>query len=369
MNRRMAGSLAAALIPAVLAWAGAIGPAAAAKLSIYNWVEYIGETTLADFTQASGIATRYDTFDRPERLEQKLLVGGSGYDVAVPPAEPTLAQLIKSQAVQPLDKSKIPNLAQLDDALMDQVATSDPGNRYAVIYQWGTVGIGVLPGRVKALMADAPLDSFDLLFKPDVARRLAPCGITFPVSPIEIIPAVLDYLGLDPNSEKTEDLKAVERTLMAVRPYVKSFATVADLDELSSGETCLVFSYSGDVLRARNRAVVAGSGLEIAYVLPKEGAQLWFDTLVIPADAPNPDAAHAFINFVLQPEVMAGISRFTRFANAVPASRDFLDPALKNNPAIYPSRQAIARMFTVHAVGQRAERARARMWARVQTGN
>ncbi|MBI1206689.1 MAG: extracellular solute-binding protein [Azospirillum sp.] len=373
MNQRITSGLAAAAAITVLGWATLGGallarPAAAEGINIYNWNDYIGETTLDDFTKATGTKPHYDVYDSLELLEQKLLVGHSGYDVVVPTAEPTLARLIKAKVLQPLDKSKIPNLANLDPDLMKQVASTDPGNRFGAIYQWGTIGIGILPAKIKALMPNAPIDSFDLLFKPEVVKKLAPCGITLLDSAIDVVPTVLHYLGLDPNSEKADDLKKVEKTLMAVRPFIKNFVTGQNINNLAGGDTCVVFAYNGDVLQARDRAIEAGGGLVVEYLVPKEGVQLWFDNLAVPVDAPNAAAAFSFINFVLQPEVMAGISKFTKYANAVPASREFLDPAVRNNPAIYPPKEAIAKMFTVHSISQAAERARTRMWTRVKTG-
>ncbi len=341
--------------------------AEAPKVAIYNWNDYIGADTLETFTKATGLETTYDVYDSLETLEQKLLVEHSGYDVVVPTAEPTLSRLIQAQALQKLDKSRIPNLKALDPALMRLVSGADPGNAYGVIYQWGTIGLGVNPDQIKALLPDAPLDSWDLLFKPEIAAKLAPCGITLLDSEIDVIPTVLHTLGLDPNSEKPEDLERVEAVLMALRPYIKAFVADQTIDMLARGEACLAFSYSGDALQARERAQAAGGTHHVAYIIPKEGAEVWFDTLAIPADAPNPAGAYAFINHVLRPEVMAGISNTVHYANAVPQSLPMLAPAVRDDPAVYPPAEISAKFFTVTAISAEGEAARARLWARIRT--
>lgn len=354
---------------AVLLAGGTTAAVAAEKtVNIFNWSDYIGASTLADFTTATGFPTRYDVYDSLETLEQKVLAGRSGYDLIVPTAEPTMGRLIKSKALLPLDQSKLPNFANLDPALMKAVATTDPGNKYGAIYLWGTIGLGINPPKLRALMPDAPLNSWDLLFKPELAAKFASCGIIMMDSAIDVVPSVLKYLGLDPGSEKREDLEKVEALLMKIRPFIRKFASGQNIDLLASGEACLVFTYSGDALQARKRAEEAKGGVEVDYVIPKEGAQLWFDVISIPADAPNPAGAHAFINYILKPEVMAGISNAVQYPNAVPASRPLLDPAVRDNPSVYPSAESMARMFTVKAQSPQAERQRSRMWTRVKSG-
>jgi len=347
---------------------GAVALAGSAKINIFNWNDYIGQTTLADFTKETGIQTSYDVYDSLEVLESKIAVGHSGFDVIVPTAEPTLARMIVSKAVQPLDKSKIPNLANLDPELMKRLESTDPGNRFGAIYQWGTIGLGLIPEKIKALMPDAPLNSWDLILKPEVVAKVAPCGVTFLDSEIDVIPTVLNYLGLDPNSEKAEDLAKVEELLTKLRPYIKAFVTGQNINNLAGGDTCVVFGYSGDMLQAKARAAETKAPFSVIYVAPKEGTQLWFDTLAIPADAPNPDAAHAYINFLLKPQVMAGISNTTQYANAVPASWPMVDESIRTNPSVFPSAEAMAKMFSVHQVSQAAQRARTRLWTKVKTG-
>ncbi len=363
MIKRIVASFVGLIIglPSVVAAA-----AEAPKIAIYNWNDYIGANTLESFTKATGIDVIYDVYDSLETLEQKLLIEHSGYDVVVPTAEPTLSRLIQAQALQKLDKSQIPNLQTLDPALMRLVAGADPGNTYGVIYQWGTIGLGINLDKVKTLVPNLPLDSWDLLFNPEIAAKLAPCGITILDSEIDVLPTVLHVLGLDPNSERPEDLERAKALLKTIRPFVKAFVADQTIDMLAHGEACLAFAYSGDALQARERARTSGGTPRISYIIPKEGAEVWFDILAIPADAPNPVGAHAFINHVLQPEVMAGISNTIHYANAVPQSLPLLDPSVRDDPAVYPPAEISTKFFTVTAISAEAEAARARLWADIK---
>ncbi len=336
------------------------------KVNIYNWADYIGETTLDDFTKATGIKTQYDVFTDLETLESKLLVGKSGYDVIVPTAEPTFRKLIQAKAVQKLDKSKIPNLKNLDPALMKLVESTDPGNEYGVIYQWGTIGIGYNVEKVKELLPNAPTDSWELVFNPENAKKLAACGIVFLDSQTDILPTVLKSQGLDPNSEASADVQKAEAAMLAIRPYVKTFVPSV-IDPLASGDACVAVGYSGDVFQAAARATEAKAKYTIEYSIPKEGAQVWFDIAAVPAGA-NVETAHAFINYVLEPKVMAGISDFVAYANAVPASWPLMDKEISGNPSIFPPKDVMDKFFTVKQVTQKAERERTRAWTKIKTG-
>jgi putrescine transport system substrate-binding protein len=338
-------------------------------LNVYNWTDYIDPAVVERFQKETGITVRYDVFDSLETLEAKLLTGHSGYDIVVPSNEPTFSRLIKVGALAPIDRASVPNWRNLDPALMHQVESSDPGNQHGAIYLWGTTGIGVIPDRVKKLAPDAPMDSWDLLFKPENAKRIAPCGITMMDSAIDVIPGVLKYLGRSPDSTDPADLAAVERTLMGVRRYIRNFASGGTLEALASGQTCLALDYSGDVIQAQARAVEAKRAMTVRYIAPKEGAQLGFDMLAIPADAEHKDAALAFINFVLQPDVMAAITNKVRYANAVPASRPMIRPELLADTNIFPTPAQMATFFTIGPVPQTAERQRTRMWARFKAGH
>jgi putrescine transport system substrate-binding protein len=338
-------------------------------LNIYNWTDYIDPGVLERFQNETGITVHYDVFDSLETLEAKLLAGHSGYDVVVPSNEPTFSKLIKVGALAEIDRARVPNWKNLDSVLMSRVESSDPGNRHGAIYLWGTTGIGLIPERVRKLAPDATMDSWDLLFKPDNARRIAPCGIIMMDSAIDVIPGVLKYLGRNPDSTDAADLAAVEHTLMGVRRYIRAFASGGALEALATGQSCLALDYSGDVIQAAARAQEAKRGVTVGYVAPKEGAQLGFDMLAIPADAEHKDAALAFINFVLQPDVMAAITNKVRYANAVPASRPLIRPELLADTNIFPTAAQMEAFFTIGPVPPAAARQRTRMWARFKAGH
>ncbi len=368
----MAALLALALLPGALLPAAllAAAPAVAQErvLNVYNWTDYIDPHALEQFTAETGIKVRYDVLDSLETPEGKLLAAHSGYDIVVPSNEPTFSRLIRAGALAEIDHARVANWRNLDPALMQRVAASDPANRHGAIYLWGTIGLGLIPDRVAKLAPDAPQDGWDLLFRPENAKRIAGCGITMMDSPIDVIPSVLKYLGKDPDSTDAGDLAAVERTLMAIRPYIRTFANGGALEALASGETCLVFDYSGDVVQAAARAAEAGRGVTVRYIAPKQGAEVGFDMLAIPTDAPHQAEALAFIDFLLRPAVMAGITNTVRYPNAVPASAPMIRPDLKSDTNVFPTPEQMAGFFTITAVPQAAERARTRMWARFKAG-
>jgi putrescine transport system substrate-binding protein len=337
-------------------------------LSIYGWPNYIDFAVLEKFAAETGITVRYDVYDSLPMLEATLVLGHSGYDIVMPTNEPTLSRLIRGELLAPIDRTRIPNWKNLDPALMQRIESSDPGNKYGAIYLWGTLGLGVLPDKVKALAPNAPLDSLDLLFKPENAKRLQACGITMLDSPTAVIPPVLRYLGLRPDSTGAEDLALVERTLMGIRPYIRTFSMASALDTLAAGSTCVALAYSGNVMQAAARAEAAKHGVTVRYIVPKEGAQVTFDVLAIPVDAPHKDAAHAFIDFVLRPEVMAGITNVTRYANAVPASYPMIDPALLADTHIFPTEEQMRSFFTPSPLPLAPKMARNRMWVRFRDG-
>ena len=337
-------------------------------VNVYNWTDYIDPKVLEDFTKQTGIKVQYDVYDSLETLEGKLLAGKSGYDVVVPTAEPTFSRLIKAGALLPFDKSRIPNLKVEDPALMKRVETSDPGNKFGAIYLWGTLGLGIVPTKIKALAPDAPLDSWDLLLKPEWAKKLAPCGIVLMDSAIDTIPSVLKYLGRDPDSADPKDLEAVEKTLMAIRPYIRTFASGGALEMLASNEICLAMDYSGDVVQAAARAAEAKKD-SVDYILPKQFTEYTFDMLAIPKDAPHPQYAIEFINFILQPANMAAITNKVGYPNAVPASMADVAPDVKSNTNVFPTPAMLGNAFTAKAPTPAAERARTRMWTRFKAGS
>ncbi len=336
-------------------------------VNVYNWTDYIDPYAVQQFQAETGIRVRYDLYDSLETLEAKLLAGKSGYDVVVPTSEPTFSRLVRAGALQRLDPAKLPALAGIDPALAKRVETSDPGGRHGAIYLWGTIGIAVNPVKLKQFAPDAPVDSWDLLLKPEHAKRMARCGIAMIDSAIDVIPTVLKYLGKSPDSTDAADLAAVERTLKAIRPHIRSFSSAGMIETLASGETCLAIAYSGDAIQAAGRAAEAARGVEIQYIAPREGAQLWFDVFAIPADAPNPAEAHAFIDFMLRPKVIAGVTNHVSYPNAVPASRAMIDKAILDDPGIHPPEAIQAGFFTIGAVPQEATRARSRMWTRFKS--
>lgn len=336
-------------------------------VNVYNWTDYIDPYAIQQFQAETGIKVRYDLYDSLETLEAKLLAGKSGYDVVVPTSEPTFSRLVRAGALQKLDASKLPSLAGLDAALMQRVQSSDPGNAHGAIYLWGTIGLAVNPVKLRQFAPDAPTDSWDLLLKPEHARRMARCGIAMIDSAIDVIPSVLKYLGKSPDSIDAADLAAVEKTLKAIRPHIRTFTSAGTIEALASGETCLAFTYSGDAFQAAGRAAEAGRGVEVQYIAPKEGAQLWFDLFAIPADAPNVAEAHAFIDFMLRPKVIAGVTNHVGYPNAVPASHPMVGKETREDPGVYPPPAIQAGFFTIGPVPQEAARNRSRMWARFKT--
>jgi putrescine transport system substrate-binding protein len=358
--------LTASLLALSLAGAFRLDPAQAEQvLNVYNWSDYIDPAVIERFGRETGIRVRYDVYDSLETLEGKLSAGRSGYDIIVPTSEPTFARLARAGALRPLDRARLPNWSNLDPALMARLATIDPGNRYGAIYLWGTVGLGVRTDRVKAIWPDAPMDGLDLLLKPENAARLASCGLAVMDSATDVMPSILRWLGKDPNSTDAADWRAAEQALLAIRPYLRTIpGSGALLDMLATGEICVALTFSGDVIQAAARAEEASKGVEIAYVMPKSGAHLWFDLLAIPADAPNPEAALAFINFLLQPEVMAAVTNKVRYPNALPASRALVLPAVRDDPNVYPTAEALMNAFVPGTPPSAIERQRTRLWSR-----
>ncbi|HEY0182361.1 MAG TPA: extracellular solute-binding protein [Rhodopila sp.] len=361
--------LLAFVLSAYQAWSPITARAQERVVNIYNWTDYIDPSVLADFTKETGIQTRYDVFDALETLEAKLFAGHSGYDIVLPSNEPSFSRLIRAGALTTIDRTKVPNWRNLDPALMQRVESSDPGNRHGAIYLWGSIGIGINPDKIRMVAPDAPLDSWALLLDPAWARRVAPCGIIMMDSAIDVIPSVLHYLGRSPDGAAPGDLDAVARTLMAIRPYIRDFASGGALEALATGQACLALDYSGDVDQAGARAKEAGQGVTVTYVPPKEGAEVGFDMLAIPTDAPHKEEALAFINFVLRPEIMARITDATRYPNAVPATRVLVRPELLNDPNVFPTDAVMQRFFTIGPSTPATDRARTRLWARFKAGS
>jgi putrescine transport system substrate-binding protein len=346
------------------------GPAMAAEekvVNVYNWSDYIGPNTLADFEKETGIKPHYDVYDSNETLEAKLFAGKSGYDV-VSPSSGFLGRQIKAGVYQKLDKSKMPHLAGLDPELMKRVASADPGNEYATIYAWGTIGLGMNIDKIRKRMPDAPIDSYDLVFKPENAKKFADCGIAMLDSPSDIIEITLNYLGKDPHSDKKADIDAAEKALLAIRPYIKYFHSSRYIDDLVNGELCLVVGWSGDVFIAKGRAEEAKNNVKIEYHIPKEGTQIFFDMLAVPKDAPHPENAMKFIDYTLTPAVEAAFSNTTSYPNAVPASLPLIDKDISGDPSINPPPEVMSKLFSDKTASPALDRLRTRAWTRIKTG-
>ncbi|MBB2898304.1 putrescine transport system substrate-binding protein [Pseudomonas sp. AS2.8] len=334
---------------------------------VYNWSDYVGETTLEDFQKATGITPVYDVFDSNETLEGKLLAGHTGYDVVVPSSN-FLAKQIKAGAFQKVDKSQLPNWQNLDPALLKQLEKSDPGNQYGVPYLWGTNGIGYNVDKVKAALGTDKLDSWAILFEPENLKKLSKCGVSFMDSPDEVYPAVLQYLGLDPNSTNPDDYKKAEAQLLKVRPYITYFHSSKYISDLANGNICVAFGYSGDVFQARSRAEEAKKGVNIGYAIPKEGANLWFDLLAIPKDAKNVKEAHAFINYLLQPEVIAKVSDYVGYANPNPKAGELMNAELRQDETVYPPQAVMDKLYVMKELPPQILRLETRSWTRVKSG-
>jgi putrescine transport system substrate-binding protein len=345
-------------------------PAKAAERTVnfYNWSNYIAPGVLEDFTRETGIKVVYDTFDANETLETRLLAGKSGYDVVVPTAY-FLQRQIKAGVFQKLDKSKLPNLANAWPVVMERLAVYDPGNQYAVNYMWGTTGIGYNVNMLRKILGpDARVDSWEMVFKPENLAKFSNCGVHMLDSADDIFPAALSYLGLDPNSTQQAGLEKAADLVAKIRPYVRKFHSSEYLSALATGEICLVVGWSGDILQARSRAAEAKNGVEIGYAIPKEGAQMFFDNLAIPADAKNVPEAYELINYLYRPEVAAKNSNFLSYANGNLASQKFIEPKVLNDRNIYPDEATLAKLFVITARDPATQRVINRLWTKVKTG-
>jgi len=339
----------------------------AAVVNVYNWSDYVDPKVLEDFRKETGIEVRYDVFDSNEVLETKLLTGKSGYDVVVPSAY-FLERQLAAGVFQKLDKAQLPGLANLDPEILQQAAKHDPGNEHSVVYMWGTTGIGYDVAKVQAIMPDAPVDSWKLVFDPAILAKFKDCGVSVLDDPTDMVATALLYLGKDPNSENDSDLAAAEALLMKVRPHLRTIHSSQYIDQLANGELCIAVGYSGDILQARDRAEEAGRPIDIQYSIPKEGALMWFDTLAIPADAPHSANAHKFIEYLLRPEVAATNSNFVYYANANAKATSLLEEELRNDPGIYPTPEIKARLHANLAKSPAFTRALNRSWTRFVTG-
>jgi putrescine transport system substrate-binding protein len=344
------------------------GAATAQEVRVYNWSDYIDEDLLTKFEEETGIDLVYDVFDSNEVLETKMLAGGSGYDVVVPTGT-FLQRQIQAGAFQKLDKSQLPNMDNMWDVVSSRTEKYDPGAEYSINYMWGTTGIGINTGKVAEVLGeDAPTDSWALVFEPENMEKLAECGVHFLDAPAEMIPAALNYIGEDPDSHDPDVIAQVEEVYMPIRPYIQKFHSSEYIDALANGDICVAVGWSGDILQARDRAAEADNGNEIEYVVPKEGAQMWFDQMAIPVDAPNPEAAHTFLNFIMDAQNMAQASNYVYYANGNEASQEFLNEDVIGDSAIYPSEETLDNLFTTTPYPPQVQRTVTRLWTKIKSG-
>ena len=337
------------------------------QVHVYNWSDYIAEDTNANFEKETGIKVVYDVFDSNEVLEAKLLSGASGYDVVVP-SNQFLAKQIKAGVFQKLDKSKLPNWKNLNADLMKSLETADPGNQYAFPYLWGTTGIGYNVDKVKAALGVDKIDSWDVIFKPENIEKLKSCGVSLLDAPQEIMAAALFYQGLNPNPSSPADVAKAEELLMKIRPSITYFHSSKYISDLANGDICIAVGWSGDIFQAKSRAEEAKNGVNVAYVIPKEGAAAFFDMMAIPADAKNTDSALAYLNYILEPKVIAPISDYVAYPNGNAASTPLVAEDIRNNPAIYPSEETMKKLYTFGELSPKVQRAMTRSWTKLKSG-
>jgi putrescine transport system substrate-binding protein len=334
-------------------------------LNVYNWADYIGETTIEDFQSLTGIAVTYDTYSSAEEMQAKMLAGKTGYDV-VDMSGSSMPQFIKAGIYQKLDRTKLPSWGNLDPAVLSMLATWDPGNEHSIPYMWGSVGFTYELDMVKERLPDADLDSLDTVFKPENAEKLADCGISLLDSPSDLVPMLLKYLGLDPDKATEADYQKVVDLIKPIRRHVRTFDNTNYLNAIPNRELCVINNWSGDYSTAKSRAAEAGVEINLGYFVPKTGAPAWVDCLCIPADAPNPENAYRFLEYMLQPEVVAKCSNFTNYANGNLASKKFVDPAILSNPAVYPDEAVMKRLWTPAAMTPEQERVLTRLWTTIK---
>lgn len=355
--------------PAAAPGAAPTAAAPASKdLNVYNYSDYIAEDVIPGFEAKTGVKVTYDVYDSDEVVEAKLLAGSTGYDIVVPTLN-FFGRQIQAGVFLKLDKARIPNLANLDPAIMQRIAQQDPGNQYGVPYMSGTTGIGYNVDKVKKAFGTLDVvNSWDLVFKPENISKLKSCGVTLLDTPSDLIPIALHYLGENPNSTDPKVIDKAAVLLKGIRPYIQNFHSSQLVGALANGNTCLVVAWSGDVIQARDRAEEAKNGVNIGYSIPKEGAPQWFDMLAIPKDAKNVDNAYAFINHLLDPKVAASNTNYIHYANPVPSSLPDIEEDIRNDATIYPPAEVAAKLFTYAVVPPEVDRQYTRIWTELKTG-
>lgn len=365
MNMRLLGisSIAAALM------ATAVTATAQEELHIYNWSDYIAEDTVANFEKATGIKVTYDVYDSNEVLEAKLLAGRSGYDLVFPTARPFADRAIKAKLYQPYDKSKLSNYGNLDKVIMKSLSDIDPGNQYLIPYMWGTTGIAYNVDKVKEILGDdMPLDSWKLVFDPEITKKLSACGVALMDDPIEVFVAARAYLGKPTDDFSKKAIEEAADVVAGVRDNIRYFHNSQTINDMANGDICVAHGYSGDMLQAQSRAAEADKGVHVEYIVPSEGAVVWTDVAAIPADAPNAANAHKFVNYLMQPEVVAPISNYVAYANANSAATPLVDAEVRDNPGIYPPAATQEKLVVLKTPTDKEARNMTRAWTRVKTG-
>lgn len=356
----------------VVTLAAASGPALAEEektLNVYNWSDYIAEDTLERFTAETGLKVNYDVYDSNEVLEAKLMAGSSGYDVVFPSISPFVARQVKSGIYMELDRNQLPNWQNITPSVLKSLAAGgDPENKHAVPYMIAGTGIGYNVAKVAAVAPGAPTDSWSLILDPVWAEKLSACGISLLDDPNEVFAAAYAYLGIDPATEKTEDLERAAALIQTIRPFVRYFHSSSYINDLANGDVCVSHGYGGDLIQSRDRAAEANRGVEIAVFLPREGAQAVIDVMAIPADAKHPQNAHTFINFMMRPDVVGPITNAVGYANAITGAEQFVEQSRLDDPVVYPTAETRDRMFVVPLKSQAYERLRTRTWTRIKTG-
>ncbi|MGE8100572.1 polyamine ABC transporter substrate-binding protein [Pseudomonas fluorescens] len=343
--------------------------AAEPNVSIYNWYDYIAPDATKHFQEETGVATVYDVFDNSDVMQSKLMAGRSGYDVVVASSD-LLPNLIKSGVLKELDRSQLPNLPHLDPEILAKVQHNDPGNRYAAPYLWGTTGVGYDVDKVKSLLGtDAPVNSWDLIFKEENVAKLSQCGVAMLDAPNEIIPIALHYLGLPYNSQNPEDYRKAEALLLKVRPYIRYFDSSKFISDLANGNVCVVLGWSGGVYDAQLASAKAGNVRTLVYSIPREGAPVWVENMVLLNDAPHPQQGLSFINYMLRPEVIAETSNYLGYPNANKDATTLVEQKVRDNSGVYPSKETMATLFPLEPLPLKMERVRTRVWSKVKTGS
>lgn len=346
-----------------------INVVAQGNVNVYNWSDYIADDTINNFQSRTGIRVSYDVYDSNEVLETRMLAGRSGYDLVVPTARPFADRHIRAGLYQPLDKSLLGNFENLDPVILQSLADIDPGNQYLVPYMWGTTGIGYNVDKVREILGDdMPLDTWRLVFDPEIVSRLSVCGVSLMDDVTEVFVAARAWRGLPTDDFSNSAAQEAADVVSAVRPHIRYFHSSSYISDLANGDLCVAHGYSGDVLQARDRANEAGNGVNVAYAAPSEGAVVWTDVFAIPADAPNVANAHSFLNYIMEPDVIADISNTVAYANANSASVDLVDESIRNDPGIYPPEATQARFIVLQTPGDAQIRSMNRLWTRVKTG-